>query len=408
MKILIIHHHRRKKIRNMRPEFFSGRLVRRGHEVTCVCVADTARFSTKTEIKDGALYVESPDLLWGRLRSGWDPWCTFRRWLYLRNQAFDLVHVIDTRPATIYPVLAMLKRHPAPLVTDWIDWWGHGGLAKDNRPAWYPGVAARMETYFEEHFRPLADGTIVISHALGERAAALGVPPETITWIPIGAEVEHYTPVDSQTHRARFGLPADAFIVGDSAADALMGMELSMRAVKKAAERHPNILFLMTGKHQAMLEKLAADTGLGSRFRHMGFLSHSDLKLALSCVDAFILPYENTVSNRGRWPGKIGKYLALGRPVVTNPVGEMKFLLEACPLGKLAAETPEDMARCLCELLENPQQCREMGHQARRYAEENLTWDHMTDRLEACYAGARENWARRRARGMVSCDGCCF
>ncbi len=48
----------------------------------------------------------------------------------------------------------------------------------------------------------------------------------------------------------------------------------------------------------------------------------------LAAADVFLMPYSNKISNVGRWPNKVGDYMCVGRPTVSNPVGEVKWLFE--------------------------------------------------------------------------------
>ena len=52
-------------------------------------------------------------------------------------------------------------------------------------------------------------------------------------------------------------------------------------------------------------------------------------------------------ANQGRWPGRINDYLCAGRPVITQPVGEMKILLEQEAIGRLCAATRPSASRTI-------------------------------------------------------------
>lgn len=69
----------------------------------------------------------------------------------------------------------------------------------------------------------------------------------------------------------------------------------------------------------------------------------------------------------------------------------MKRLFSEHEVGLLADETPEDFARKIICLTENPELCQKLGTNARRLAETELSWERVTDWLEACY---RETLAR--------------
>ena len=77
--------------------------------------------------------------------------------------------------------------------------------------------------------------------------------------------------------------------------------------------------------------------------------------------------------------------MAVGRPVVSNPVGEVKSLYERYDIGLLADETPESIARALLELLDDPVRADAMGRRAREYAETDFSWETQVVELEAWY-----------------------
>ena len=326
-----------------------------------MCTSDKAHYGVLEYVENGVQYVLMPDALFGRLRTGWDPWNLLNRVYYLRDKTFDLIHAFETRPATIHPVQYLRRKRPTPLVIDWIDWWGRGGLIKEHRPIWYQYLCGWLETIYEEHFRTEADGTTVISHGLAARAESLGVNPATIYWIPNGAPVEMFPVVASTQHRKEFGLPENAFIIADSALDVIKGMEVLMQALHLIVPTHPEVLLIMTGKREKELRTLALRYGVDQNFRHLGMLPYEEIAKALSCADVFVMPYPDCVANIGRWPGRIGSYFALGRPIVSNPVGDIKLLFEKEPVGLLATENAKDMAEKIRRLQLNPALREELG-----------------------------------------------
>jgi glycosyltransferase involved in cell wall biosynthesis len=351
-----------------------------------MCIADTRRFGVREYMKNGVCLVETPDLLPGKLRSGWDPWCALNRWLWLRkNFDFDLIHAFETRPATIHPLQLMLWKKKIPLV---IDWWGRGGLVVEHRPRWYQILFGGLETFYEEHFRTVADATTVICHALGERAVGLGVPESTIFRVPIGSSTDVFSVQNSKIHRPQFGIPDGAFVLVFSTLDAALDADLVFRSIAVLKQKHPETLLVMTGNQRDRLMKMADQAGIAEHFIHLGFVPDEDFPKTLACADVFLLPLRDKVANRGRWPCKIGDYLACGRPVISNPTGEMKILLSEERIGLLANETPEGFAQTIELLIENPSLRAELGAEARRVAETRLAWNGIIEGLERAYEQA--------------------
>jgi len=112
---------------------------------------------------------------------------------------------------------------------------------------------------------------------------------------------------------------------------------------------------------------------------------------ALTCADLFLLPFADKVYNRGRWPCKIGDYLASGRPVVSNPVGEVRELMQKHEVGVLTEFEPQAFAAGILQVLSNPKEASRMGAVSREVAETDLAWDGMIDELEKAYEFAIEH-----------------
>lgn len=387
MKLLYITHHRRFKT-FARPALFARLMARQGHQVTLLCTADRARFRDREEVVDGVRFLEMADLLPGQLRSGWDPVSILRRNRRMAGEDYDLLHCFETRPATIHPALAYVRRHGVPLVIDWNDWWGRGGLIRELRPRWYQLLFEGFETYYEEHYRNRAQVTTVISHALGRRAQALGVPAESIHWIPGAADLDQFRPLDAAAARQQAGLPAEAFLMGYSAMDVVQDAPLVFAAAARVVRACPEARLVMTGRPLPALHEMAAQAGLADHYLHLGLLPYEQLPRMLAAMDVLLLPFTTRVSNLGRWPNKVGDYLASGRPVVTNPVGEMKDLFRTQAGGVLAEETPEAFAQAILGLARDPARRAALGEQARQLAEQELTFARMAQRLLAAYASA--------------------
>lgn len=387
MRILMINHHRTSRSWH-RAGIFAERLVARGHRVTLLVVADRAHFRFARRGVNGVDLVECPDLTFGKLRSGWDFVCALRRWRWLvrENARYDVIHLFETRPATIYPGLAWKRKTGAPLVIDWIDWWGRGGLISVNRPWWYRLLFAGVETYYEEHFRRRADATTVMSRGLARRARALGIRLETILQIRNGADLERFVPREKAEARARLGLPGAAFLVGFASMDTFIDLAPFLDGFAFFARQAPGARLVMIGRVTPGARRLARRAGLASRTDFPGFVSEADYPLYLSACDALAMPFPETNYNIGRWPNKFGEYLASARPVLFNPAGDLAEFAEGEPPGIPCAFSASSFADGLARLHADPALAERLGRRARALALERLDWSKEIDKLERLYA----------------------
>jgi glycosyltransferase involved in cell wall biosynthesis len=362
-------------------------MVKLGHRVTIMLISKNNRLRFDEFDIDGIHVIESPDLLWGRLRTGWDPWDTLRRILFFSNmdEQFDLIHCFETRPATIYPALYYSKKHHIPMITDWNDWWGRHGLIDVNRPNWYPFTFGWIETYFEEAFRRSAAGLTVIASALKIRGADLGVEPERICHIPGGTTSNASVVRNIDDCREHSKIPTDGPVLGFSSADSHLDMEIVMESLVIVAKKYPSIKLIITGQAKKEIFDLVKKNSLQDRVIFSGYLSTEDYPWYLGCADLFLLPMADRPYNHGRWPNKMGDYLSIGRPTVSNPVGDIKTLFENHEIGLLAEWNPEDFAEKIIYILDHPEVSRKFSENAREVARTEYDWGILARRAEDFY-----------------------
>ncbi len=384
MDILYLNHNVKGRSTYHRCFQFAKHLVARGHHVDLLTISPTERVRFRESNNAGVHIIETPDLLVGMTRTGWDPYDTWRRTNFLKNRRYDLIHAFDCRPAVILPALAQRRRDGATLLTDWADWWGRGGIIDERPNKLIKLTFEGIETYFEEHFRTQADGLTVISEALHERALKLGVHPERITHISGGADIEHIQPGDRIAARRALGIPEHGPIVGFSGF-VHYDLSLLLEAFDHLARMRKDARLLLTGARSPLVQQYARRGGWADRVIEAGTIDYAILPRYHACVDVFALPFTNKLANRGRWPNKIGDYLAAGRPIVSNPVGDIKELFTAYDIGYLTNETPEAFAQGLYHALGDPTSAEAKGRTARFVAERVLSWALLSVRLEEHY-----------------------
>ena len=386
LNILMITHQRRHKA-FARSHAMAAQLVRRGHQVSLMVIAEERRLGIVEDLWEGVRIMETPDLLWGRMRSGWDIWDLANRIVYLtfRKSSYDLIHCFETRPATIYPALLYQRIHNLPVVTDWNDWWGRGGLIDELRPKWYRILFGGLETYYEEAFRKRAAGTTVISSALAKRAAGLGIPLDHILHLPGGAFPDFFKPQEKVLCRQRLGLDSNIPIIGFSSLDSHLDLEIIMQALSIVAERYPTTRLMITGRPPKSIRDLARAHGVENNLLLTGFLPYADLPQYLASADLFVLPLAENTYNIGRWPNKICDYMSLGRPTVSNPVGDIRTLFDTHDIGLLSRWDPMDFAEKIMYLIEHPDVAAQLGNNARNLAVTVYDWKHLICKLEDFY-----------------------
>jgi glycosyltransferase involved in cell wall biosynthesis len=329
--------------------------------------------------------LESPDLLAGQARTGWDPYDTVRRILAVVNSDnYDLVHGFDCRPAVVFPALVLQKVNAIPFISDWADWWGRGGIIEE-RNVVLKYLFGPVETFFEEFFRSFAEGLTVTSHALGDRAVALGIAKERIQYIPSGCDVESIKPLPKQEVRQKLGLDRMTKII-EFIGFINYDFDMMLRSFPIVQQRFPDVMLLLVGQRYPFIEQLRKRYKIKKGILEIGIVPFQEIPMYLACADVLLLPFTNKICNIGRGPIKLGDYMAAGRPIITQPVGDLKNIFQdEEPIGLLAGDTPEEFAEAICYLLDNPDHAEQCGRNARKLAEKRYSWDQSTDTLESFY-----------------------
>lgn len=359
-------------------------LARRGHTLAVLATSRERRlrFDTRPDIQAGVTLVETPDLLWGPLRSGWDSWNVISRIGWARGRQFDLVHAFESRPTSILPALYWQRRRSIPLILDWCDWFGRGGSVEERPNRLVRMVLRPVETFFEDDFRTWADGTTVISSFLRRRAIELGVVPETILYLPNGSDVNELHPIPQTEARRALGWPQDVLAIGYIGAIFHRDAVLMAQAFDRIQRTEPKARLLLVGYCNVAVEELVATPEVVWRTGH---ICYDEINRYLAACDVCWLPLRDSGANRGRYPLKINDYMAVGRPVVATAVGDVADLVRQGRFGLLASDQPDDLARQVLTLLRDPVRRETMGRRARQLAEAEFTWDRIGARLERFY-----------------------
>jgi len=377
MKILFLSHNVAWSGSFFRGFYWGRELVKRGHSVTILATSKKNKYYFTEYILDAVIIIEGPDLFSGRLRSGWDPWSTYRRLSFISKLNFDIIHCIDSRPNTIIPSLYHSKLTKSILVLDWLDWWGRGGSIKYRGISFLEKIFEPIETFFEENFRKYANGNITISVPLKKRAIGLGVSPETITTIPFGANCESIKQLDKMICRERHGYKKHDKFIGILGTLFKSDADFLFESLNMIPE---NIRLIAIGNSNFSIPKSYISDG---RVIQRSNLSFDTLVEYLAICDYLLLPLKDNIANKGRWPSKICDYLAAGRPIIATRVGDIVDLFKN-NIGYLSNDNPQEFSKTIINAFNNKDSML-LGNNARRIAENNLSWEILTNDLEKFY-----------------------
>ncbi len=355
-----------------------------GYHVTLVAASRQRRLTPHITEVSGVRIVEMGSLLPKRFRhGGLSLLDLLNRFTYLSDYPLDIIHTFDHRPTVSFPAFMVRRQRRVPVVGDWCDLWGKQGLGSHRR-----GIERVLLTQFDDVLERWAmsrmDAVTVISTALRHRALKLGIPQHRIQLVPAGASDDLIQTIPTAEARRRFSLPVDVPIIAYSGYTAF-GAELLGEAFTHVVRRYPSAKLLLVGGRLPQVERIAENAGISQQVIHMGPVSYERLKDVLACADVMLLPYPNVAINQVNFPNKLGDYMAAGRPVVTNPTGDMGQMVQDEGIGMVTSEDPQAYAEAICVLLADPVQREAMGKRARHLAETRYSWRAMAQKVDALY-----------------------
>jgi glycosyltransferase involved in cell wall biosynthesis len=137
----------------------------------------------------------------------------------------------------------------------------------------------------------------------------------------------------------------------------------------------PQLHLLVIGGAPELVEAQARRAGVADRLHAPGRVSDADLPHYLAACDALVLPLEDNLTNRGRWPHKLGDMIAAQRPVIVSRGGEFPALLEHHAAALIVEHSPAAFARAMTEVVAEPARFAAMAQRGRALVEQRLNWD---------------------------------
>lgn len=368
--------------------FHIGRhLVKRGHDVLMVLAnrePTIKPFARKSVEGMRVVNLLKTPFQWDYpgyiMRSFYAPFFVF--------DSYDIIHVfgVPVPPSAgvilLQKLLKTLRVSRAPLILDWDDWWGEGGLAKYHKPIIYKGIS-----FFEEKMPLLADGVVVVGDKLRERALEVGVKADKLFEIPNGANVDSIHPLCKLDACCKLSLNGNNHILGYVGHFHTSAFSMMLSAFNRVVKERSDVSLLIVGAVDLEREKVIQENKqLKDHIIAVGRQSYDRVQLYLGAADILLMPMEKSIIEEARFPMRFGDYLASGRPMVASAVGEVKNAVEKEDCGILASpDDPKDFADKIALLLDNKKLCEELGRKARRTAEEIYSWQNLTCDLEQVY-----------------------
>jgi len=130
------------------------------------------------------------------------------------------------------------------------------------------------------------------------------------------------------------------------------------------------------GEMRALAETLEIDPYV----TFTGWVAHQEVAGYLNATDICVAPEPSNPYNDRCTVIKMMEYMALGKPIVAFDLPEHRYSAQDAALYAPANST-EEMARRIAELMDDPARRAEMGARAVQRVREELAWDHQKPHL---------------------------
>jgi glycosyltransferase involved in cell wall biosynthesis len=188
----------------------------------------------------------------------------------------------------------------------------------------------------ERQFLRLADGIVVLTEAARRELTSRGVPAhpaQTIGVVPCSVEFSLFAPTGARSRvRARLGIGESEVVViyaGSLGTWYLLGEMLDFFRILQQRAPGGAVLLVVTPDSPALVERGAAARDIDPGAIRVAPALRSEVPLYMDAADIGLSFIRPTGSKMGSSPTKIGEYLAMGLPVVTNHgIGDTDEILE--------------------------------------------------------------------------------
>lgn len=231
-----------------------------------------------------------------------------------------------------------------------------------------------------DHLTFLGDFTrSEISRSLSKRAS------QAMVKIAPGIDTDHFAPhLGAPALRNSLGLTDKKVIISVGRLVHRKGQDILIAALPKILQSHPTAHILMVGEgpYREYLEKLVAKLEVANAITFIGRIEHADLPRYISAGDIFAMPSRSRLA--GLEVEGLGiVYLEASScelPVVAGiSGGAPDAVLEGVTGVTVDGTNPDDVARAIISLFDDPETSRAMGVAGRKWIYSNWRWQIWAD-----------------------------
>jgi 1,2-diacylglycerol 3-alpha-glucosyltransferase len=313
----------------------------------------------------------------------------------VRRQGIELIHAHNYEGALIGYVAKLLTRRP--LVYHAIN------TMSDELPTYRfirpQGLARGIARLLDAWVPRLADRVIAISEDLARFLRARGVRADRLQMIPLGVDAAAFAAVEAHEGaalRQRLGLGDRPLVMYTGILDRFQRVDYLLRAMRGVVDQRPDAHLLLvtnlaTAPDLQASQALIGELDLQQRVEIIRHASFEDIPRFLAAADVAVVPRPQCPG----FPVKLLNYMAAGKPIVLFE-GSAKGLQHLQHAFVVPDHDWQALGQGILALLRDPGLAQSLGRNARRWADEHLSWPSLVGRIEHVYDALLDppGWAR--------------
>jgi glycosyltransferase involved in cell wall biosynthesis len=252
----------------------------------------------------------------------------------------------------------------------------------------HPGV--RLMAALEQLAIRYADRVITCTEQMKERFLERGAPADKIDVILNSADERIFDP---SAHPPSGREPGRFTLICHGSVEERYGHDTAIRAVATLTERIPELRLEVYGDGSFLddAKELAAELGLGERVWFAGeYVPMDDLLEALARADAGVVAMKRDAFRDLTHCNKMFDLIAMHRPAIISRTLSVESYFDEESFAWFRADDPDDLARAIVRLYEDPELGARLAEHAAR-VNEPYRWD----RQREVYLRAVERLLRR-------------
>jgi glycosyltransferase involved in cell wall biosynthesis len=279
----------------------------------------------------------------------------------------DVIFASEPNLFSIIPAFFYSKLHGGPVIRIVDDLWPEAiyerGYVKSRLLKKFLDKLAKFSYTYAKFILPLTETGKQIIHN------SYNIVNDKIIVLGHGVDTNIFTHTE-QTKKSDFILMYSGSFVES------YDFDLIINAAKKLQDE--NIKFVLRGKGTLLsyLQNEKKNQDLKNLLIDTEIVPLEYIAKKLAYADVFIVPMKNEIALNSTLPTKILEYQATGRPIICCSDGAPGKYVEKTKSGiKTKYENLDEFIDAIQKLKSEPQLCKELGQNGKKYVNENLTFD---------------------------------